>query len=1780
MATTDTLPDDAVIEDTLPADAVIEDTLPSDAVVEEAPKPHGAKMAEGPVPPVKLTMPNGNVKPGRYQVVHHEVKPVDPVMYATNPIGAVGAAVMREGVNTVQDYLTPVIHKVQDTIGKPVVDTMIDAGKKHGMSTATEYLDRGGTEWLSGQAVEDSMSPEDRLKAVNQIEDFMNRPEVKWLHTTYKRDPETGKINKKEHPVEASALVEAEARGLGKLPLYMATFGRLSSLKELPLAETMAEGAITNAGAQLLDVTPEVGELGARLDSVPQASDAAQTGALFGAGIHGAGQTLKVIGMSGDAARQFADLVDKQFGKQKTQDITNTSLGFIKAISDAHEAERAAQASLLQSTEQARTTAWKNTKASEARNAERVKGIAPTKVAMGEATIPGNKVQDIHPNDKNWKAGAVVIGVDGATAVQIRNGVTQVMRLPLKNRQDAKRIAALAIRSKVGVIATTEATKAYANDKVLRGVLRDTIPQEIHRINADKELGDKARFPEERTGSKVIYPAKPKNPKVEQLSEDLVDTDPHNVYTTDAGHHVLKIRDDGTYGINQLTSPQLREEAIINRRYVKLRDPVSDEIVYARSVPNPTYGMGKEVIKAPKAEATPGGDTQPMAAKPGGKWSLIPLDPSEGLPTIGQSITDIGSVKGLDVVTDKEAHALAQPEPEDVARYRRANTTARPHTTYDELNATFQEWLKRRQGVYKDVTGKLKRGGAEAAAADFGTSPELARAMLKQGGGKSTPAKEAAVARVREASKLPDVIGVTPEHPSEMVMPEGPEPMPEEATPLPYASVEEFRTDLAHAHQQYGDKPDEYDTVLKGLLAKANASELDPVELQRVMQEVETAPKEAMRTVVNGPSEAVPPKPPPPPPPNVPPEPPPGTPPVPSQPGSVGAAMDTMTPSQWQRVKAWFDMNVKRKVFHSTSVGPVEQTIDAIKATGANRIGPGLDKAVYERLARIGKGKPFEVDRDLGLVFNGKMGMDEFITKHNLTQDVENLVNKYRELADANDAELRARGYLGGMETLDELGDEALRKYATRTYLKYLLGKTRWAEIARKDEVLMRDLTKWVNENIHPDEDVTQPEHIKAFRDAWIADMLGDGASWSDPKHTPQGGSGMAQAKKSMMGRATWPHTVKTGDTLESLAKDWDTNVEAIKALNPMAKAIGTLPAGMKLEMPTLPPIVRRALGETQSGAAIIAATISRQEALLLQAKVLDSVWAMGPVQGVIGPDTAFIPASFGGPPADPLHKWLPVPPNQRLYGKGAGGWLRDDWHDSVITAPNMQAGAHRTLQMLQGILKADQATMALGGPGVAANNMLGLIRSGIESGGLDIATDDAAAFRGLRDALKAQREWKEGPKLGLTPHSSLYDTMLAHHVVSAGFHAQEMNGLRDGIQKQVEAHAKGMVKPRATDLIASIFRTVTTPTRKAGELDDYMANLFKAASWLSIRERGLKDPKFMLGAQWQEGMSPQTITRLVEEEASRRIHRSFPQYDAVSPLNQKLRTAAPFVMDPYITFKSERNRILALYPWRVANEPGFGSRLAKYSLFLANAALYTAIARRHNGIQQSEVDAAFQNMPMNQYRPGWMALWYRTPDGKAVVGYDLTSHFDELRMASGGASPLVNVAYNEAKTAVGLGGGVAGNLIDQALSGFHGSPALPQYTQPMNTMGGVLDVASRAGAMPGAIQSIPKALSQGGMFGTPNRMQPMLSPGNAASNAFGGTKFVPGGTPMQGAVMGISKGMSDVSAAKAGMRMAPNQFLGTAQFIQSGGDTKKTMIQNAKDKLKTDMQDFRNRKK
>lgn len=527
-----------------------------------------------------------------------------------------------------------------------------------------------------------------------------------------------------------------------------------------------------------------------------------------------------------------------------------------------------------------------------------------------------------------------------------------------------------------------------------------------------------------------------------------------------------------------------------------------------------------------------------------------------------------------------------------------------------------------------------------------------------------------------------------------------------------------------------------------------------------------------------------------------------------------------------------------------------------------------------------------------------------------------------------------------------------------------------------------------------------------------------------------------------------------------------------------------------------IPQPIKDLLGEETSGILKVALSLANQRTLIDQLALWEEI-AGKRVTDKFGRSSN--PYWSPGPRPDLHPEQVPDLPNQ--FGKAAGGYLRKDMYEALVSQSQAHAAGPSALRAIAGTIKMNQTVLA--GPRPWLNNGMRNIKPAILSGGLD-PVHPVDTFNHFRAALQLLLDWRENPTAVGSRALVLEARKLG--ALPAGFGRTEgAVALQGKVFRDLQRELQEM-KPGQNDIWDLISKVREHGTKIGEKMDDRifegteMYDLlgdqwWKFGSYLHIRAKGI-----------QAGLAPAEAAR----KAAVTIAKRFPNFEHVAPLTETLRGSSPGAVAPYLSGAMEDVRTNA----EMIRDLTVGGDTELRLNFLKGAALLSSMyaaskgVQSLNGITETEVDEALAVRSKSQqvFKPLLMPKPYRDEFGR-VQFWDFSSWIPELQFLQGHPDdgPLKNTIVNS--LLIPFQSSSLGSAVRKGIesTGFV-RPMGKEFALREGEAGALaaLRFAAQAGAFPNIIQRTYEEARKAGMVGTMGRNEELRTPGQFAGSMVG----------------------------------------------------------------------------
>lgn len=390
------------------------------------------------------------------------------------------------------------------------------------------------------------------------------------------------------------------------------------------------------------------------------------------------------------------------------------------------------------------------------------------------------------------------------------------------------------------------------------------------------------------------------------------------------------------------------------------------------------------------------------------------------------------------------------------------------------------------------------------------------------------------------------------------------------------------------------------------------------------------------------------------------------------------------------------------------------------------------------------------------------------------------------------------------------------------------------------------------------------------------------------------------------------------------------------------------------------------------------------------------------------------------GPRADlGMGGGVPVP-NHPMFGKAAGGRVHESFKP-LLEVKKLDADTNGLARALGSYWKFN--VVPAGGFAPWVNNVMRNWKGMVFSGGLETPADFATFF----EAAEMMLDYKRNPMV--FGNNSQFVEAMTNGAVSTGFAANEINKIKT-VNRVLEAVRRGKgTKTDVWEMLDGIRDSLTSTAQDVGAAYDTIDRLFKFTAYLNLKR------KFT-----SLGYGPNDAAAM----ATMRINDSFPNYELVGPLVEKMRKGSVFAVAPFLTSKAEDMRVNAKMAMRLSNlgsaDPtarqdaqALAVRLAGATAVLGGALKLNNEIGKVNGITDADRNKALDETKLasQAFRPGRFVLPYKDKLGRVQIG-DTTPWDDTLMMLR--IHPLDMDTM----------GGVTASIIRNNLAEIYGTETLP----------------------------------------------------------------------------------------------------------------------------------------
>jgi hypothetical protein len=421
-----------------------------------------------------------------------------------------------------------------------------------------------------------------------------------------------------------------------------------------------------------------------------------------------------------------------------------------------------------------------------------------------------------------------------------------------------------------------------------------------------------------------------------------------------------------------------------------------------------------------------------------------------------------------------------------------------------------------------------------------------------------------------------------------------------------------------------------------------------------------------------------------------------------------------------------------------------------------------------------------------------------------------------------------------------------------------------------------------------------------------------------------------------------------------------------------------------------IPPAIRQLLGPETSGPIKVAFALANQRSMIHQIEFWNSLANTRQVDSL---GRSINPYFSVGPRPD-LHD-VPIPHMPNKFGPAAGGFVKKEIYDALVSNVNATQAGQFWLNALGGHIKFNQ-TVA-GGLKPYVNNNVRNIKPALLSGGLDFF-HPAESAQHFKQALDLLLEWRKNPT-AIGPRALVLEARKLGALPSGFGRTEAATFTKDRVFDTLK---KALTEYKPEEGLSGLLDRVRQVGQKASEAykdkafegtemyDIIGDQWWKFGSYLHLRSKYVKS-----------GMTADAAA----QKAALRINTFFPNFENTAPIVQKLRgplgAAAPYLSGAYedIRTNGESLRMLARGDRETWENAGKAA--------LALGGLYGSVwaARNLNGINDKMVDEALavKSNRSSVYRPGigMLAKPWTEADG-SVQFWDMSSWIPELQYMQG----------------------------------------------------------------------------------------------------------------------------------------------------------------------------------
>jgi hypothetical protein len=556
-----------------------------------------------------------------------------------------------------------------------------------------------------------------------------------------------------------------------------------------------------------------------------------------------------------------------------------------------------------------------------------------------------------------------------------------------------------------------------------------------------------------------------------------------------------------------------------------------------------------------------------------------------------------------------------------------------------------------------------------------------------------------------------------------------------------------------------------------------------------------------------------------------------------------------------------------------------------------------------------------------------------------------------------------------------------------------------------------------------------------------------------------------------------------------------------------------------------IPEVLRKLMGEEESGSLRITATLGTQRAIAANLTAMSEL---------VNNRSWYSPG-----PNPAMGLTMKVPNNSRMYGRAAGGYVHPMFEPIVKMGARLNDGTPmRVLRAIVGWAKTNE--VALGGGAPFVNATMGNMYYSALAGGINPLLDPMRSGKYIRDALQLMLDYAQDPSaLGKAGQKMIQLRRLGMDI--PGFAEVEMATGRDRITRELVSALKAVPDGADASEYMSHFRDASKAVISApGQAKDafvsaygHIDRTFKIANFLALEEKFYNQLTGGASTLWEKASGDHLLGKdmmylkqaladkkdivyreVAARKAAERINQSFPNPQNVGKIIAGLRSTAG-VFAKYLTYTAEDFRINGMLAKRMVDEPDLRWRLLAtsalaYGVF-GNKGMMGAL-RRYNGISDEEVDAAMKDRSFNQrgFRHLVIVPPFRDSKGRLMM-IDASQWFGPTRFLNG--DPTDGFAKRMISNLITSP--VEGGAGESAVNNFLVQTGLARQKDPHKMLEGEGDALNAVntiwdyGGAPKGPKRIIEALRRNGTinddtFGRLSRFEEPLTAGETASRFFG----------------------------------------------------------------------------